>query len=73
MVKFKKAEYNRICKVFTEVFLIARIPHSTVFITEADFQMCSVKKVFLNISQNSQENTCARASLLKKLQALRTF
>ena len=32
-------------------------------------QTCSVKKVFLEISQNSQENTCARASLLIKLQA----
>ena len=30
---------------------------------------CSVKKVFLEISQNSQENTCARASFLIKLQA----
>ena len=29
----------------------------------------SVKKVFLEISQNSQENTCARVSLLIKLQA----
>ena len=27
------------------------------------------KKVFLEISQNSQENPCARASLLIKLQA----
>ena len=33
-------------------------------------QTCSVKKVFLEISQNSQENTCARASFLIKLQAL---
>ena len=30
---------------------------------------CSVKKVFLEISQNSQENTCARVSFLIKLQA----
>ena len=30
---------------------------------------CSVKKVFLEISQNSQENTCARVSVLTKLQA----
>ena len=29
----------------------------------------SVKKVFLEISQNSQENTCARVSFLTKLQA----
>ena len=27
---------------------------------------CSVKKVFLKISQNSQENTCARVSSLIK-------
>ena len=31
-------------------------------------QSCSVKKVFLEISQNSQENTCARVSFLIKLQ-----
>ena len=30
---------------------------------EAIVQTCSVKKVFLEISQNSQENTCARVSL----------
>ena len=37
---------------------------------EAVAQMCSVKKVFLEISQNSQENTCVRVSILIKLQAL---
>ena len=31
--------------------------------TEAVAQRCSVKKVFLEISQNSQENTCATVSL----------
>ena len=31
--------------------------------------MRSVKKVLLEISQNSQENTCARDSFLIKLQA----
>ena len=30
---------------------------------------CSVKKMLLEISQNSQENTCARASFLMTLQA----
>ena len=34
----------------------------------AVFRRCSVKKVFLNISQNSQESTCARVSFLIKLQ-----
>ena len=37
-------------------------------ILEAVVQRCSVKKVFLEISQNSQENTCARVSFLIKLQ-----
>ena len=32
-------------------------------------QKCSIKKVLLKLSQNSQENTCARASFLIKLQA----
>ena len=31
---------------------------------EAVAQRCSVKKLFVEISQNSQENTCARVSLL---------
>ena len=29
---------------------------------------CSVKKVFLKISQNSQKSTCVRVSFLRKLQ-----
>ena len=36
---------------------------------EAVVWMCFVKKVFLEISQKSQENTCARESFLIKLQA----
>ena len=36
--------------------------------SEAVVQTCSVKKVFLEISQNAQENTCARVSFLVKLQ-----
>ena len=36
---------------------------------EAVIQRCSVRKVFLKSSQNSQENTCARVSLIT-LQAL---
>ena len=39
-----------------------------VEITKAVVRMCSVKTVFLEISQNSQENTCARDSFLIKLQ-----
>ena len=34
---------------------------------EAVLQRCSVKKVFLEISQDSQENTCVRVSFSIKL------
>ena len=37
---------------------------------EAVVQRCSIKKVLLEILQNSQKNTCARAPFLIKLQAL---
>ena len=37
--------------------------------TEAVVRRCYVKKTFLEISQNSHENTCARASFSIKLQA----
>ena len=38
-------------------------------ITEAVVRRCCVKKVFLETSQNSQEDTCARVSFLIKFQA----
>ena len=38
--------------------------------TEAVIQRCSVKKMFLEISQNSQKSICARDSFLIKLQVL---
>ena len=41
----------------------------TIFFTKAVVWRCSLKKVFLKISQNSQENTCVRVSFLIKLQA----
>ena len=36
--------------------------------SEAVVQRCSVKKVFLNIFQNAQENTCAKVYFQIKLQ-----
>ena len=36
---------------------------------EVVVRRCSVKKMFLETSQNSQENTCAGVSFLIKLQA----
>ena len=41
----------------------------SIWNTEVVVRMCSWKKVFLQILQNSQENTCARVSFLIKLQA----
>ena len=43
--------------------------YETVDIIEAVARRCSVKKVILQISQNSKENTSARVSLLIKLQS----
>ena len=40
-----------------------------MLLIEAVVHKCSVKKLFLEISQNSQENTCATVSFLIKLQA----
>ena len=42
---------------------------ASVVYSEAVAQTCSVKKVFLEILQNSQENTRARASILIEFQA----
>ena len=42
-------------------------------IPEAIVQRCSVKKVFLEISENSQENTCTRVSFLIKLRPATCF
>ena len=41
--------------------------------SEAVIQRYSVKNVFLEILQNSQENICARISFLIKLQAQPTM
>ena len=38
-----------------------------VFPYRSSHQRCSIKQMFLRISQNSQESTCARASFLIKL------
>ena len=44
-------------------FLLSR------WVSVAVGRRCSLKSVFLKISQNSQENTCVRVSFLIKLQA----
>ena len=45
-----------------------------IYFPEAVVQRCSVKTVFLEISQNSQEHTCVKVSFLLKLQVyIKTF
>ena len=41
--------------------------HSSVVLPSTVVQKCSVKKMFLKISQNSQESTCVRVYFLMKL------
>ena len=63
--KFAKLAYEKCC--YETVSKNAEADVRKCF-SETVAQRCSVKQVFLEISQNSQENTCARVSLLIKLQ-----
>ena len=69
-------ERLRQVKMYISLFLFHHLFLSSIYIslmlweiTEAVARRCSSKKVFLEISQNSQENTCARVSFLINLQA----
>ena len=55
------------CNYATSGFILTQKKQKKL--TETVTQRCSVKKVFLEISQNSQENTCSRSSFLIGLQA----
>ena len=61
--------YSTIHIIYGCITVVGKITHRIPAITNCSHQRCSVKKVFLEISQNSQENTCARVSFLIKLQA----
>ena len=41
--------------------------------SKSNYRMWSIEKVFINISENSQENTCAKASFLIKLPEVCNF
>ena len=60
------------CEIFRNTCLEEHLwtAASRVFLLEAVVQRCSVKKVFLKISQDSQENTCARVCFLNKVTSL---
>ena len=52
---------NQVSKVFPKRQTITFDPQNS----EAVAQRCSVKKMFLEISQNSQQKNCTRFSLIK--------
>ena len=57
-------------KLSCNLFLLRKLTVSTrLWYTEAATRGVWCKKMFVEIWQNSQENTCARASFLIKLQA----
>ena len=61
---------ERLCDILNIFWLRFMIKIFSEFIhIEAVDWRCSVKNVFLKISQNSQENTCVEVSFLIKLQA----
>ena len=62
---------KNVCKNLGKWLLLLYEPIGKVWVLsniEALVQRCSVKMVFLEISQNPQENTCARVSFLIKPQ-----
>ena len=58
--------YTRNQGCFLHFLVVLTLPRSS-------HQRCFVKKVFLEVSLNSQENTCARVSFLAKFQAACNF
>ena len=69
-------EHERFIQLYADTFTFSENSETALWCAEQNFgvsssegRSCSVKKVFLEISQNSQENTCARVSFLIKLQA----
>ena len=68
---FFLSQYN--CSARCQVKMKTKIPWSfrlyalNIMDSEAVTQRCSVKKVILEISQISPENTCARALVLKSI------
>ena len=60
--------YLEPCQTFTKLLSIF-VKFSIFGRVRSSHRRCYIKKVFLEILQNSQENTCARASFLIKLKA----
>ena len=72
------------CYLSVLLYIQHLLPHHHCYYSEAVVRMCSIKTVFFEILQNSQENNCARAffnkvaglwpaSLLKKRHWYKSF
>ena len=66
LTNFLKLVALILCRLDIENFILQDVP--LMFRTEVVVPRWSLEKLFLEISQNSQENTCARVSFLIKLQ-----
>ena len=55
--------------LYEDISLVEETAQLIKELSEAVALICSVKEVFLQTSQNSQENTCAKVSFLIKLRA----
>ena len=73
VLSLKKGPQKReVLAPFPANYFFKKIDLKIIFLrnAEAAAGRCSVKKVFLEIWQNSQENTCGRVSFSIKLQTL---
>ena len=71
---FNIYSYQWLIALFTRVLLKVTVYYYYVaHASEAVARSCSIKKAFLEIFQNLQENVCARVSFLKKRLLHRCF
>ena len=58
---------NNICCSFEEFDILIKVFTGAISfcLMRSSHQRCSIKKAFLEISQNSEENTCARVSFFR--------
>ena len=70
-IKFFKFYFQSLFsfQIYSISFYDCSLKQEDIQCIEAVVRKCSVRKVFLQILQISQENTCARVSFLIKLQA----
>ena len=61
----KKLQYRCFPEIFAKFFRVIFNPQ----LSEALVRKCSVKRLFLTVSQKSQENTCVNVPFLIKLKA----